>query len=295
MWVDGCRPTLREARPVSAWQLPVRSRTADDRIRLHALRLRVEGRGRTFCRHRVAAWTVCLRSGVDPDRQCPLRIATPDHPRIARAVRLHRSCSSCRWRVACRIRRYAGHLCWRPWRASAKGRSSDDPIGIQRMPCRTSVSGFRYTPGMIRFIRMLALCLAALAIPLQGIAAIAMPLCPPAHSAAMLVASPDASGAHMAGRHASGSHAGDVRHADGHGPASPSADVPVTADTDHASPVGKNMVKCYGVGGTIASPCATGLASRAQPASAAPLQPAAQIYQGVILDGLERPPRQISA
>jgi hypothetical protein len=148
---------------------------------------------------------------------------------------------------------------------------------------------------MFRFVRMLALWLAALAIPLQGIAAVAMPFCPPAHSAAMPVASADPSGAHRMGRHAPDAAAGHSHPADGHVHAAGSSHDAAAADTDQAKHGGNNMVKCHGIGGTIASAFAIGLVSRTQPPSTAPLQPAAQIYQGVILDGLERPPRPFPA
>jgi hypothetical protein len=122
-----------------------------------------------------------------------------------------------------------------------------------------------------------------------------MPFCPSAHSAARVVAPADPTSAHRMGRHAPGSDAGDSHHADGHAHAAGSAHDPAASDTGHTKQAGTNMLKCYGVGGTIASPFATALANRAQPHSAAPLQPAAQIYQGVVLDGLERPPRLIPA
>jgi hypothetical protein len=97
------------------------------------------------------------------------------------------------------------------------------------------------------------------------------------------------------GRHAPDAAAGHSHPADGHVHAAGSSHDAAAADTDPARHGGNNMVKCHGIGGTIASAFAIGLVSRTQPPSTAPLQPAAQIYQGVILDGLERPPRPFPA
>lgn len=127
--------------------------------------------------------------------------------------------------------------------------------------------------------------LIALALPVQGMAAAIMPLCPPSHHAApvSLVESPAAAittAQHPSMHDGMGAHhASDASHAD-------PQDGEAAAGSHH-------MLKCCSAACSMAAFTVSSLAVRVQQRSPAPLHPLASHYRGVTLDGLDRPPKQI--
>jgi hypothetical protein len=149
--------------------------------------------------------------------------------------------------------------------------------------------GFGYITRQMSVVRTLVLWLSLLSIPVQGMAAVVMPLCPIAPSSGMSV-DVDRPAVHIG---AIGSTSATADHTMHHGAVSPGL-----ADAGHdgsASPSGHGMHKscsasCAMV--TVATPSAI---PRTPVPSLAPLQPAVQIYAGVTLDGLDRPPKHLLA
>jgi len=126
------------------------------------------------------------------------------------------------------------------------------------------------------------LWLVALVIPLQGMAAVAMPNCASSHSAAMGTAPGQAAGSH-------GVHHGAV----GAEPMGATAHhAPGVADhvTDNAHG-GHAVPKCCSAAFSMATLVTPMAVARSHAREAAPVHPLAWLYQGVTLDGLERPPK----
>lgn len=152
---------------------------------------------------------------------------------------------------------------------------------------------------MSRSFRALVLWLIAVAIPVQGIAAIVMPLCMPAPfvmlTDAVLV---PASGQAMHG-HRAAPDAGVMEHADegdhGHAVAAHGSNGSIAPDADHAGHTGHGMLKCCSAACSMVACVAPGVATQARAPSLAPVQSEASLYPGIILDGLDRPPRLLLA
>ena len=89
--------------------------------------------------------------------------------------------------------------------------------------------------------------------------------------------------------------AADMHHPNGQVHGSDSTGDLAKPAPDHAGQSGHGMLKCCSAGFSIAAFFSPGLAARTQARSPSPLQPVVQIYQGVILDGPERPPRHLPA
>ena len=146
--------------------------------------------------------------------------------------------------------------------------------------------------------------LMALTIPLQGMAAVTMPMCPAAHHSNASLgfdqwAAQAEAGDTMAtaADHAMHHDATDVVNAvdeadaaslaqDDDGAAGPSAD---------ACDVAHSMLKCCSAACSLAAMMAPDLALQAFLRSPAPLHPVAQFYRGVPPDGLDRPPKSVLA
>lgn len=141
---------------------------------------------------------------------------------------------------------------------------------------------------MFRLFRTLALWLMAVTLPLQGMAAIAMPACGPVHAAPPVASELN--------------HHGDLNHRHVQLHAVHSADESTgqrgqanDQSIDPSGHAGHGMLKCCAVGcAMVALPMASQPA-RTQAGSAAPAQPQVQRYLGVYLDGLDRPPRFLLA
>ncbi len=150
---------------------------------------------------------------------------------------------------------------------------------------------------MLRTIRILALWLMAVAIPVQGFAAVVMPFCSPAHAAAVSNSQLQ-SQSQSAGKgsirmsistHSTAHGTAEMQHPSGHAHGSGSAAEPASDHSDgHA---GHSMLKCCSAGFSMAAFFAPVIPARSSARSPTPLQLETQIYQGVILDGLDRPPR----
>ena len=143
-------------------------------------------------------------------------------------------------------------------------------------------------------VRLLALWLIALSIPVQGMAAVVMPLCPPAH-------------------HSDGLPAPD-RLADPHG-----ADAPAALSVDHAAHpgttadrfahpahdhgtapdgpghAGHSMLECCSAACALSGVVPPNLVMQAPASCAAPPHAVAPLHLGVTPDGLDRPPKSILA
>ena len=152
---------------------------------------------------------------------------------------------------------------------------------------------------MSRRLRAIVLWLIAVAIPLQGIAAIVMPVCGPgqfatAAGAAFARAGGEALHAHRVA-HDTGilGDAGVPRH--GHAMHSHAASGITALDAGHAGHAGHGMLKCCSAGCSMAACSAPSLATHTRVPSIAPVPSEAIFYPGVILDGLDRPPRLLLA
>lgn len=159
---------------------------------------------------------------------------------------------------------------------------------------------------MVCWCRLLLLWLMAVTIPLQGIAAAtAMAHCAPAPQRAGSVEG-DAmhSGGHTRHDHpvqVEGGSALDAQphaqpeahaHADVDAVAAGAADHGPERGADSAGHTGHSTLKCCSAVCALAMPVAQQLAVRSPVRAPAPTWPAALFAQGVVLDGLERPPRQ---
>lgn len=161
---------------------------------------------------------------------------------------------------------------------------------------------------MPRITKAIVMWLIALTIPLQGMAAVAMPSCAPAHHGAaaerVSIAADDGHAhAHthdhaMAGVAATAATAATANMATPHHAAAN----PMTAATqahgagsDKSSDAGHPMLKCCSAACAMAAVLPPSLPERLKLRSPAPLQPLAQFYRGVTPDGLDRPPKSILA
>jgi len=149
--------------------------------------------------------------------------------------------------------------------------------------------------------RAFMLWLIAIALPLQGIAAVEMQMCTPAAAAVVTLG-----GSHQAepvlGRvvqfhaHATAKVSG---HAHGHGHGQPTTDhpatYPVVSDLDDSGHLGHGMLKCCSAACSLAAYFSPSVAKHSRMPSLAPEQVGATFYPDVFLDGLDRPPRSFLA
>ena len=125
------------------------------------------------------------------------------------------------------------------------------------------------------------MCLIVLAIPVQGMAAVVMPLCLPApHGDASMAID------RLADRSADHHHAAASHHAAGQGD---------EATPDEPAHSGHDMLKCCSAACSMVALTTPPLAVGLQARPPAPLHPVAQLYSGVTPDGLDRPPKFILA
>ncbi|MEO8281700.1 MAG: hypothetical protein ABI564_18520 [Ideonella sp.] len=89
--------------------------------------------------------------------------------------------------------------------------------------------------------------------------------------------------------------ASDMHHLNGHVHGSDATGGQAKPASDNAGQTGHGMLKCCSAGFSIAGCFTPVVAARSQVRSPAPLQPVAQVYTGVILDGPERPPKKLPA
>lgn len=152
---------------------------------------------------------------------------------------------------------------------------------------------------MSTWVRTLLLWCVALAIPLQGMAAVVMPLCAALGSTQQTM--PFMGHPLMASAAADQSnHAGHAMHADiaqalpdhpnGHDSGAPAAD-----QDGHDCHSGHGMLKCCSSVGSLATMTRPALPARSALRAPTPLAVAAQLPAGVILDGLDRPPQSLLA
>lgn len=155
---------------------------------------------------------------------------------------------------------------------------------------------------MSRNFRALVLWLIAVAIPVQGIAAIVTRLCVPAISATVADVGLGQAGAMMMHGHRAAPEAGFMAHVDdpghghaveAHGPGDFTA--PDADPAGHAGHAGHGMLKCCSAGCSMVACFATCLATPTDAPSLAPVQSEASFYPGVILESLDRPPRLLLA
>lgn len=145
---------------------------------------------------------------------------------------------------------------------------------------------------MPRVIRILVLLVMSLAIPVQGIAAtIIMNLCAPSHAAGSVGPTLIQADAHSSHSHPESSGADGTKHLQGHAKAFDSSGIQFGTGSDHADHSGHGMLKCCSMAFSIAAFVGPTLSARIQVRSPAPVRPEALPYQGVILDGLDRPPK----
>lgn len=152
---------------------------------------------------------------------------------------------------------------------------------------------------MSRIFRAFVLWLIAVAIPAQGIAAIVMPLGVAEPFATVAGAGLDGVGAVVMHGHRAAPDAGVMAHAGEPGHcqtmAAHGSGKSSTPDADSAGHSGHGMLKCCSAGCSMAACPAPGLATHSRTPSLAPVQSEASFYPGVILDGLDRPPRPLPA
>lgn len=149
---------------------------------------------------------------------------------------------------------------------------------------------------MIRLARLIVLCVIATAIPIQGIAAATvMHLCAPSHAVGAASAVSHPSDAHSTHWGIASPVVDDTKHPIGHIEAFGAPDARSDAGGDAAGHAGHGTLKCCSVGFSIAAFFSSTLPTRDRARSPAPLQPVAQIYPAVTLDGLDRPPKLLLA
>lgn len=148
---------------------------------------------------------------------------------------------------------------------------------------------------MSRVLRAVLSALIALAIPLQGMAAVTMTLCPPAHHAGHSGADPAAAAHDGKATHPGAPEAQAAHHhgASSHGLAS--AQSTAQADSGEACAAGHSMLKCCSVACSMAALTTQSLAAAVRAHPPAPLQAALPFYRGVTPDGLDRPPKTVLA
>lgn len=152
---------------------------------------------------------------------------------------------------------------------------------------------------MFRVFRTVVMWLMALAIPLQGLAAAVAPLCEAAGHTPAAIAAFHPAVTLAASVQQAGAQSGDSHH--GHGGLHTAAASQTVDSADHADHaggsdhVGHGGHACCGAAGTVAANFTSDLFARQPAPSLAPVAPAALRYQGVVLDGLDRPPRLILA
>ena len=163
---------------------------------------------------------------------------------------------------------------------------------------------------MSRRFRAFVWWLIAVAIPVQGMAAIVMPLCAPSPFVMVTEAASDHVNGPMAHDHPMAPVVVGMVHMDhaqapAYAPEHPSEHAPdhvhamaahggghsTPPDTDHAGHSGHGMLKCCSAGCSMAACFDSSPAEPARAPSIAPAQPGVSAYTGVILDGLDRPPR----
>lgn len=145
---------------------------------------------------------------------------------------------------------------------------------------------------MFRSFRLLMVWLMAVAIPLQGMAATAvMQLCMPSHTAGSVDPALLQADAHSMHTHPVSSDADATKQLHGQGKAFDPPDLRLDPGSDSAGHSSHGMLKCHSAGFSIAGFVASALSTRIQVRSPAPARPEALLYQGVILDGLDRPPK----
>ena len=138
---------------------------------------------------------------------------------------------------------------------------------------------------MLRLARFLVISLMAVAIPVQAIAVTTvMHFCPPSHAASVDPALRQADAQSMHTHPESASADGTM--------AVDASNVRLDPASHHADHSGHGIVKCHSAGFSIAAFTGPTLVARAQARSLAPARPDALSYKGVILDGLDRPPKQ---
>jgi hypothetical protein len=136
--------------------------------------------------------------------------------------------------------------------------------------------------------------LMAVAIPVQGMAAAVMPLCPPNHHADVQLHPPE----HLAHGHGADSAQGvSMNHAAHHAAAAEPMDIEHHEGAGHAEPglSGHGTLKCCSAACSMAAAMTPELVTWPRARAPAPLHPAAHFYRGVTPDGLERPPKLIRA
>jgi hypothetical protein len=142
---------------------------------------------------------------------------------------------------------------------------------------------------MSSVFRAVLMWLIALTLPMQGMGAVVMPQCPPAHHTVPVAF--DLFADHQS---ADSPMAAPVNHATHHGEAADQAagaghDVGAThGESGHS---GHGMLKCCSATCSMAAVTAPSLGARTQLRSPAPLQPLVPLYRGVTADGLDRPPK----
>jgi hypothetical protein len=153
---------------------------------------------------------------------------------------------------------------------------------------------------MSSVVRALLLCWVALAIPLQGMAAVVMPLCAALDSSSVNTTFFGHPLTPAGAAQASADHAGHAQHHDmsqgmSHEAAGPlahhTAHVSADAGDPPAGHAGHGMLKCCSATGGMAMLSSTALPAQGKPRAPAPPALAAQLPAGVILDGLDRPPQ----
>jgi hypothetical protein len=145
---------------------------------------------------------------------------------------------------------------------------------------------------MFRWLRLVVMWLMAVAIPLQGFAASAISLCAPEQVAMM-------AGAVIDDGHANHRHVLESADGGAHIAHAPALPVASSADPDdqasgHLGHASHGVLKCCAAC-AMAAVMVPDLAARGQTRSAAPSRTVEHFYQGVILDGLDRPPRSLLA
>ena len=145
--------------------------------------------------------------------------------------------------------------------------------------------------------RLVLMWLMTLAVSVQGVAAYAMPLCPPSHH--MAAKSQHLASAQAADHHGDGmsgldrppmqagesQHRMAAGHAHSHG--MEAAHAPEGADTPVS---GHDMLSCCSANCSMVGMTAVLPRQPSQAASPRPVQPMASLYSGVALAGLDRPP-----
>jgi hypothetical protein len=139
---------------------------------------------------------------------------------------------------------------------------------------------------MSTVVKAIVMWLIALSIPLQGMAAVVMPMCPPAHHSGSTGDSEGLTQHHEVDCETAAS----ADHTMHQGTASPhtAASSPEDSAAGHS---GHGMLKCCSASGSMAAVMAPELALRAPASSPAPLQRVVQFYRSVTPDGLDRPPK----